>query len=285
MPSIDHEMPLEMVRNRPALAPELLRTMFGYTIPEAMQAFLGSETLNDCDPKEYRCDAAVMLGDPQKPDLGIIIEVQSRPSDRKNFTWPAYMANLRARHECDVVLLVFCPDEATARRCAKAIETGHPGWVLMPLVINMAGLPPITDPVRAQQLPELAVLGVTGVTGGPETRPALRALWAALEVLPVDIRWKYHDHVVSRLPALARSILEELVDTKTYKLQSEFALRYEAEGKAEGKAESILQVLSERGLNPSEEERVRIESCRDLDQLETWVKRSITAGTVDEIFK
>ncbi|MEW2356721.1 hypothetical protein [Spirillospora sp. NPDC029432] len=308
MPTIDHEMPLEMVRNRPALVPELLRTMFDFDIAETSKSFLGSEALNDCDPREYRCDAAVMLGDPEKPSLGVIVEVQSRPSKRKRYTWPAYMAGMRARKECDVVLLVLCPDKTTAARCAEPIETGHPGWILTPLVINLADISPITDVDRARRLPELAVLGALLMTGGPETRPVLHAFCAALTALPRDIGGKYYDHVESRLPAEARSILREIMKTENYELQSEFALHYAAIGKAEGKAQgwaegraegraegkaegaaegearSILKVMAGRGLEPSDEERARIQSCTDKEQLDIWLDRAISAATVAEVF-
>jgi hypothetical protein len=44
--------------------------------------------------------------------LGIVIEVQLQRDDRKRFTWPVYVAGLRARLECPACLLVVTPSDA-----------------------------------------------------------------------------------------------------------------------------------------------------------------------------
>lgn len=56
------------------------------------------------------------------------------------------------------------------------------------------------------------------------------------------------------------------------------------EGKAEGKAESILSVLEKRGIPVPEDTRDRIISCTDLDTLALWFDRSLTATTVEDLF-
>ncbi|MGP3930127.1 hypothetical protein [Nonomuraea sp. KM88] len=61
-----------------------------------------------------------------------------------------------------------------------------------------------------------------------------------------------------------------------------------AEGRTECKAEeaakSVLLVLTARSLDISEGARVRIRSCTDLAQLETWVTRAATAQTLQDLF-
>ncbi|MEW2356722.1 hypothetical protein [Spirillospora sp. NPDC029432] len=73
-----------------------------------------------------------------------------------------------------------------------------------------------------------------------------------------------------------------------YELQSEFALHYaaigKAEGVAEGEARAILKILAARGLEPSDEERARIRSCSDEEQLDVWLGRAVSAGSVAEVF-
>jgi hypothetical protein len=54
----------------------------------------------------------------------------------------------------------------------------------------------------------------------------------------------------------------------------------ESIGRAEGKRESLLMILSERGLTPTKDERARIEKCADAPQLDAWLKRAITAPSV-----
>jgi hypothetical protein len=57
-----------------------------------------------------------------------------------------------------------------------------------------------------------------------------------------------------------------------------------AEGKAEGRAEALLTLLSARGLDVSDDVRTRITGCTDIGQLNTWIRRAVTAETVDELF-
>jgi hypothetical protein len=76
--------------------------------------------------------------------------------------------------------------------------------------------------------------------------------------------------------------------TQKYEYQSDFARRYfgqgKAEGKAEGEAKAVLAVLATRGIEVPDDARARITSCTDLDQLETWVRRAVTAHCVHDLF-
>jgi len=56
-----------------------------------------------------------------------------------------------------------------------------------------------------------------------------------------------------------------------------------AEGEARGKAEALLLLLDTRGLAVSEEQRERVMSCRDTAQLEEWLRRALSARSVDEL--
>ena len=66
-----------------------------------------------------------------------------------------------------------------------------------------------------------------------------------------------------------------------------------AEGKEEGKAEGeartraadILRVLKSRNLRLTPAQRELIQECTDLDQLDTWFDRSLTATKAGEIFE
>ncbi|MGR3934023.1 hypothetical protein [Streptomyces sp. BRA346] len=52
----------------------------------------------------------------------------------------------------------------------------------------------------------------------------------------------------------------------------------------ESRAEDILRVLGQRELNVTAETRKRIEECRDLDVLGTWLDRAVTASRTEELF-
>jgi predicted transposase/invertase (TIGR01784 family) len=56
------------------------------------------------------------------------------------------------------------------------------------------------------------------------------------------------------------------------------------EGRAQGEANAILTVLESRGLSSSEAQRQRIFRCTDLQQLNSWLRKSVTVANVDELF-
>ncbi|AGP54472.1 hypothetical protein [Streptomyces rapamycinicus] len=74
--------------------------------------------------------------------------------------------------------------------------------------------------------------------------------------------------------------------------RSEHAQRAFAEARAEGQAEgqaakgakNVLRVLSLRGLEATPETRERIEACKDLDLLDAWLDRAVTASRVEDLF-
>lgn len=82
------------------------------------------------------------------PVLGIVVEVQLSPDERKRFAWPAYVVQLRARLELPVCLLVVAADEATARRAAKPMDLGG-GNSFTPLVLGPSRVSEVTEESRA----------------------------------------------------------------------------------------------------------------------------------------
>ncbi|NDU74942.1 hypothetical protein GWI34_20255 [Actinomadura sp. DSM 109109] len=296
MPTNNHELPLEMVRNRPQLVPEMLSSVFGLSVPGDAPVTLASESYADTSPAELRCDATVLLGDPKSPAMGVVVESQLRPLKQKTYSWPAYLASLRLRRRCPVTLLVLCPDQATARGCAAPIDMGHPGWVLKPLTVHPGMLPPITDPAEARRLPELAVLSAPAHADGPQSQAVLQGLSAAIASLTGDVGPLYYDYVMSRFSDAARKLMEDTVKLENYEWQSEFALTHRAEGRAEGLAEgeakgvakgeakALLAMLRARGLDVPEDVRSRVEACTDAEQFDRWIERGLSADSVGDIF-
>src|ERR1700742_1961083 len=156
MPSRLHEIVLQLFRNRPELAPGLLREALHFTLPEYSEARIEAADLTDVQPAEYRADLVVLLYD-DKPVLGIIVEVQLSTDERKRYAWPAYAVGLRARMRCPVCILVFTAQDAVVRWASSPIELGG-GNLFTPLVIGPSGVPVVTDARRAGAEPELAVL-------------------------------------------------------------------------------------------------------------------------------
>ncbi len=64
---------------------------------------------------EYRADRVVILQDRNgDPVLGVVVEIQRAIDERKRWSWPVYVAALRAQAKCPVALLVVCLDDETA---------------------------------------------------------------------------------------------------------------------------------------------------------------------------
>ena len=87
MPSQLHEVLLLLFRNRPALAPELLREALHMELPQYTTARVDSAELTDVQPAEYRADLVILLLK-DTPRLGIVVEVQLSQDERKRFVWP-----------------------------------------------------------------------------------------------------------------------------------------------------------------------------------------------------
>lgn len=93
MPSQLHEALLLLFRNRPTLAPELLRDALHRKLPPYSEVRIDSADLTEIPPAEYRADLVMSLLD-DAPVLGIVVEVQLSPDERKRFAWPAYVVQL-----------------------------------------------------------------------------------------------------------------------------------------------------------------------------------------------
>src|SRR5262249_6611771 len=130
MPSMAHEILVDLFKNRPSLAAEILVEVLGLSLPPYTEARLGSTDLNEILHAESRADVVVVLLDRDVPVRVIIVEVQLAIDPRKRFSWPAYVVLSRAIHGCPADLLVVAPDPGVAGWCAEPIEIGVPGFVL-----------------------------------------------------------------------------------------------------------------------------------------------------------
>ncbi|MCS0600384.1 DUF4351 domain-containing protein [Streptomyces sp. LP11] len=57
-----------------------------------------------------------------------------------------------------------------------------------------------------------------------------------------------------------------------------------AAGEAEGEAKFVLRVLGRRGIEVSDSVRDRVMACLDLETLETWLDRSLSVTSAEELF-
>ena len=158
MPSMAHEILLDLFKNRPSLAAEILAEVLGISLPPYTEARLASTDLTEIQPAEYRADVVVVLLDGDVPRPG---------GHRRGPTGGRFQKALQLARLCDGLarhprlpggLLVVAPDPAVADWCAEPIETGVPGFVLRPPVLRRTDVPVVTDPGEAARRPELGVL-------------------------------------------------------------------------------------------------------------------------------
>ncbi|MEX1363723.1 MAG: hypothetical protein AB1Z98_11385 [Nannocystaceae bacterium] len=71
---------------------------------------------------------------------------------------------------------------------------------------------------------------------------------------------------------------------QTYEPVSAFARRHRAEGRAEGRASSLLLVLEAQGRELPAEARERIMGCQDPAVLEQWLRRALEGTSLEALF-
>jgi hypothetical protein len=285
-----HEGPLDLVRQHPEIAVDLVRGAAGIPLPGRVAASLAPTDMSAVVPVQYLADIVVLISDAatSKPVLAVIIEPQLRDSETKRFSWPVYVTTARQVSKCPAaVLVVLCPDPAEAAKCRQLIRTGHPGFDLAPIVIDAADAPG-----RDGGGPFLTVFAASmgGIDMATErgARMVLDAI-TSIEVSDAD-RLRVAAIIMTLASDAARQTLEALMQTSEYqktfveRIYDQGEAKGEAKGKAEGKAEALLRLLDKRGLALSDEQQKRVGDCTETAQLDLWFDRAITASSTAEVF-
>jgi hypothetical protein len=305
MPSQFHEALVELFRERPMLAAELVGSVFGVALPRDEGVEIVAASFGEVRPPEYSADLVLAVGSGEHR-IAIILEVQldAEPIDReaKRGAWLRYAVWQWADTRSPTYLVVVTPSRRVERWAGSPIAIGHPGFVLVPLVLGPSNVP-VLNREQAQAIPELAVLSaVVHGHGKHAVEGALRAIEAALAIEP-EKRKLYVDVVIAALKPGAQKQVEEMMMQK-YEYQSEYARRYvqqgreegkaegreegkaegREQGKAEGRAEGVLRVLEARGLTVPRNVAERILACRDLETLDIWLTRAVAVPNAEAIF-
>ena len=289
MPSMAHEILVDLFKNRPSLAAEILVEVLGLSLPAYTEARLASIDLTEIQPAEYRADVVVLLLNGDIRVRVLIVEVQLAVDPRKRLSLPAYVTVSRAIHGCPAGLLVVAPDPLVAAWCAEPIETGVPDFVLRPPVLRRAAIPVVTDPAEAARRPELAVLSVMAHGETEQGTTIADALLPALQGLDDDRARFYYDLMYNSLNAAARRALEAMM--KGYQYQSDFAKKYVEQGRNEGRdegrveeaARNLMTVLRARSIALSEAAREKILAQKDPERLERWLEKAAVAPSIAEV--
>lgn len=275
MPSLTHEVLVDLFSTCPAM----LSLLAGLDLdPDGFSPLPGPQSLRQLAPTTWAAD--LVLEHASGPI--IVGEVQLRPDPRKRFTWPVYLCSLRAEAERPVVLVVIALDQATADWAAAAIELGHPGFVLVPVVIGPGSVPAITDPEAARGRPELAVLSAVVHGQGPQAEAVGAAALAA--VLPLDEHpgELYVDLVLSYLRGPVREALEATM-IRDYQIQSPTLLKLQQESVGRGQRALLLRQATRRFGPLPEWARRRVDHA-DSEQLLQWGEALLFAERIEQVF-
>jgi hypothetical protein len=281
MPSISHDGPIDVIRSNPDMTADLVRLVTPIQIPpqHKVRVELGSTDASNVVPDEFKADMVTVIRDKDtsEPLLLVVVEPQGRMAKEKEFAWPAYLANLRAAHQCkSAVLIVICWEVAEAEKCRAAIPLGHPGFTLIPIVIG---------PRNGRDLdgagPWLTVLAGSMGAIDLDTGIGRHAVLDAIRDTgsSVSVTRTLTAIILGVASDAARAELEALMQAKEYK--NDFFDRVEARGKAE----VLVKILDSRTIDLTSEQRDQVMSCADPSQLDRWIDRALVATSVEDVFQ
>ena len=290
---MQHEVLVELFRNRPTLAAELLGEALGEVIPPYDEADVTSADLTEIQPAEYRADLVIKLLKNTKVVLMIVVEAQLSIDYEKRYSWPSYITVTREEHRCPVLLLVVAPDPAVASWCAEPIELGIQGFVLRPPVLNRELVPKVTDPVEATRRPELALLSAMAYGDSEDAVEVGRAALEGFSAIAPKLAAFYTDILYTVMNEAARRALE--VKMKGYVYTNPFAREIFQQGRDEGvklgrdeglrlATRSLISMLQARDIDVPGHVRQRILAELDIQRIERWLERAVTATTCAEVF-
>jgi hypothetical protein len=250
--------------------------------------------LTENRPLERRVDTLLRI-ETEKSEFLLAVEAQGTKVADKPRNWAYYLAHIIAKYKMPAVLLVVCDDRRIAAWASEIVDLGPPEWpsaiTLRPLVLGPDDVPVIDDPLRAGRDIPLTVLSAVLHRRDPGADAILKVLVGALKCLEArdpEAATIYVELTSQGLgEAPAADTWRELVTDLSFftsPLSQEIRAEGEAKGLVEAKIEDILLLLDGRGVPVSDADRHRVTSCADLDTLNRWFGRAITATSVTEVF-
>jgi hypothetical protein len=143
----------------------------------------------------------------------------------------------------------------------------------------------VTDVAEAGGDLTFAVFSALTHGRSSEVGAMLEALAGALNAIDGETALTLMEMTEAGLVGTAgQQMWRELMRKQLIPYKSEFRREGIEEGRAEGRADAILQILGKRGIAVDDASRERIVSCANLDILGDWVDRSLTATQVSDLF-
>jgi len=149
-------------------------------------------------------------------------------------------------------------------------------------VIDPGSTPDPDDPDLPQVGPEVTVFAACMGALDLEQDKDQRRVLDAVRDLDTDRRRTYQTLILAVASETARHALEELMATPAYK--SQFVDDLIEQGTVQARTAYLLKVLDARGLQLSQSRREQIQACLDVERLDRWFDRALTAATAEEVF-
>ncbi|MFS8071678.1 MAG: hypothetical protein ACMG6S_35360 [Byssovorax sp.] len=288
MPSFEHGTLVEMFRDDPELAARLLDRAFHIPVPPHRSTKVAEADLGKLVPIEFEADLVIELNDERgECVMAIVLEIQLGIDPDKKFSWPVYVAVLRARKRCPVCLLVVAPDPPVGTWAAQPISLGPSTGQVTPFVLGASVVPRVVDADEARREPALAVLSARVHGNGPGGLDVIQPAVAAMRSVDPALATKYFMLVYDALRGPMRAALEDLVMNQSHVERMKlppFLEKIAREREVQIEIKAILKLVARNSLELTDDERARITSCTDLTTLDHWFDNAFTAKTAAELF-
>jgi hypothetical protein len=294
-----HEAHHSIFRHDEDLFPEVMSQVFGVVLGRAGRVTVLSTDLTERRPQERRADSVILaelLVEDEKSKYIVVVEAQTEPDEAKRWSWPYYIAYLRVKYECPVMLLVVCTKSATERWARTEITSGLGELICMrvtPAVAGPGNVEPVTDLDKARANVGFAVFSALTHSRMESAREILEVLAEALGSTEAENGKFLSELVEAGLDGTGSfEIWRGLMITGNYPHVSQWRAQATEQGIEQGiergsvktRIEDILRILTRRKISVSEEERATIEGCTDMDTLEAWFDRALVVNNVRDLF-
>lgn len=309
MPHSFHQGVVSVFRDDPALAFDLLRSVFDVDLPRLTEVHDRRGELDRLAPAagdtgELRPDlvlSAKNATDDLRDGSAMIIAVQGQPNTIKQWRIWVYWALVAERFRLATAILMVPLSDETAR-WGRSLRRPQPGAHEGLRVLDRHNMPRITSLAEARRRASMAVLSalVHAVCCDLEV---MRTGWTIALELEDDRRWRYASSILSTIPEHEQpSFLEMATMSQRYELteierNSGSFHKGKREGKLEGKLEGIAQArleglvelaltvleLRQLPLDPASEHKIR--TCSDPALLERWVERAKRVSELSAVFE
>ncbi|MEU8456406.1 hypothetical protein [Streptomyces griseoaurantiacus] len=288
MVSAPHEAMHRIFQHDPGLFSRVSRIL-GIPLSGPVVTTVMPTDLTEASPVERRVDTLLRLETPEQGAFLLAIEAQGKKDPDKPASWAYYTAFLWTKYRLPTCLMVVCQDRATAQWAQRTVYSGLPQMPTVsvrPTVVGPHNMPVFTDPAEARADLALATLAAITHAAEPDIDVILKALSTALRDTPQDIADPIVEFTAQGLGNRpAKHIWRNLVAVDLSFYKSYISEEIRDEGRAQSRAEDLLLVLEERGLDVSDDVRRRITECREPETLRRWLSRAVTAPKAEEIFE